>query len=211
MKTTATTLTLILTLIVLIGCSHERSNGTGSMIEKKVTTSKKTQEVEEFVWYDGSTQRKIRTQPNLLVEFKEPGDKQSQVKDLYPEAVDVSPESTGVKIWQLDASTVADATTRIKNDAPGSMVSPLFQASGQRRALPGNIVVHFNPNWNEAQIKEWITKQGLEIDSKASFGTNIYVISSEPGLESLQVANRLYETGEVAAASPNWWVEVKHR
>jgi hypothetical protein len=32
-----------------------------------------------------------------------------------------------------------------------------------------------------------------------------WLVSSAPGLPALELANRLYESGDFLAASPNWW------
>ena len=36
-------------------------------------------------------------------------------------------------------------------------------------------------------------------------GSGLWLVGSEPGLPSLDLANRLYESGDFAVAAPNWW------
>ena len=68
----------------------------------------------------------------------------------------------------------------------------------------GEIIVRFPENYTEGQIhaieQEYhlTRKQVLELGSKTSY----YYFAGEP-LESINIANRLYESGKVESASPN--------
>jgi hypothetical protein len=79
------------------------------------------------------------------------------------------------------------------------------------RALPGNIIVYLDPQWNEAAVNNWLNTRKLEIVKKLEIGPNIYVIKTGSGLEALETANALARSGEVKAAFPNWWEEVATR
>jgi hypothetical protein len=39
----------------------------------------------------------------------------------------------------------------------------------------------------------------------------MFLVPTRPGVEALDVANRLYETGELVACTPNWWREASVR
>jgi ribosomal protein S8 len=79
------------------------------------------------------------------------------------------------------------------------------------RALPGNVIVYFAPDRDEAQVRQWAAGRNLEIVRKLEIGKNAYVIRTEPGLASLETANSLRVSGEVVAAVPDWWVDVRTR
>lgn len=79
------------------------------------------------------------------------------------------------------------------------------------RALPGNVIVYLNPNWNSAAIYEWLAKRKLQTLKKLNIGKNVFVIQSAPGLDALNLANELQQSGEVVSASPDWWKEVSTR
>ncbi|MDH5776899.1 MAG: hypothetical protein OEZ33_01705, partial [Gammaproteobacteria bacterium] len=93
--------------------------------------------------------------------------------------------------------------------------SEIFQdgkaGSGRKRALPGNIIVHLNPDWNQQEVDDWLSRNNLQLVKKFDFGKNILLIKTSAGLVSLQKANEIYNTGEVVAAYPNWWKEVSKK
>ena len=76
------------------------------------------------------------------------------------------------------------------------------------RLLPGNVIVHLNPAWNQGTIQNWLNAKKLVAVEQLEFGPNIFLIKTGAGLEALETANRIYESGEVVAAYPNWWVEM---
>jgi len=77
------------------------------------------------------------------------------------------------------------------------------------RALPGNIIITLDPVWDAATVTAWLQKRNMEVVKKLEIGPNIYVIKTGPGLEALETANTLYQSGEVKAAFPDWWQEVQ--
>ena len=79
--------------------------------------------------------------------------------------------------------------------------------AGRVRALPGNIIVYLNPTWNNEKITNWIDTHNLKIIKKIEIRPNAYLLKTETGLQALQIANTLYESGEVVAAFPDWWLE----
>lgn len=85
--------------------------------------------------------------------------------------------------------------------------SPVFYAGintgPQQISLPGNIIIKFKANWSSEQIDSWLQSKNLIQVKKFPFA-NTYEIRTIPGLSSLNTANAIYESGEVAAASPNW-------
>lgn len=171
---------------------------------------------ETYVWYDGDRQRTVWLNPNLLAEFSPGPADTSAVRQTFPTAREVLSKQAAVRLWQLDGDTLAKtAVVELRDANPSGRFSPVFHdgsaGAGRKRALPGNIIVYFKPAWNPAQIERWARDKQLAIVEKMRFGQNIYVIKTDPGLEALQTANRLYESGEVMAAFPNWWKEVTTR
>lgn len=75
------------------------------------------------------------------------------------------------------------------------------------RALPGNVIVYLNPEWDRNKVAHWMETQGFEVANKLEIRSNAYVLKTGPGMEALQTANTLYESGEVVAAFPDWWLE----
>lgn len=166
-----------------------------------------------YTWYDGEQKRTVWLDPMLIAEFNPPPVSQSQIKAVFPAAQAINTAQPFVRLWRLDEMLTDASTVRTLSDK--GRFSPVFYdvkaASQTKRALPGGAMVRFQPNWSENQIEQWVRDQRLEIERKLDFADNTYLVKTGPGLEAIETANRLYETGEVIAAAPDWWVEVAHR
>lgn len=94
-------------------------------------------------------------------------------------------------------------------------VSPVLRdagAPGRPRALPGGVIVTLKsaPAGNDAgarhaQALAQLAAAGLQPLRALDPGARRWLVASPPGLASLELANRLHESGEFAAAAPNWW------
>lgn len=163
---------------------------------------------QSYHWYDGDKQRTVYLDATMIADF-------NPQSDVAAKAAKSASLSTGKKVgaamlWKLDASSEESTLNVSKSLVQKGAYSPVFrnsQAGSEMRALPGGVIVQFASDWDEARIEQWVSDQGQSIDSKAAFGTNFYILATPPGMESLETANRLYETGEVLLASPNWWKE----
>lgn len=208
---------LATTLVALGGCTF--AGATDAVAKKPVPATHSDQgntSAESFVWYDGEQQRTVWLDPHVVAEFDPPATGKSVVKRVFPKAKKISHSRLVVRFWRLNKGVKTKSSMmRMDRMAPRAKVSPVFHDAhssvGPKRALPGNIIVHFNPGWDQSTIERWLRDQQLKIVKKASFGDNVYLIKTAAGLEALETANRLYESGEVVAASPNWWVEVEAR
>jgi hypothetical protein len=167
---------------------------------------------ERYTWYDGDQPRQVWLDEELIAEFGA-GGKTDTMRSVSPQAQEVPTDQRGVRLWRVPAGS-ARALAQLRSAEAGKY-SPVLRdgtdAQARMRALPGNVIVHLNPSWSEAQVSAWLEQKGLEPVRKLSFGTNVYLLRSAPGLESLELANRLYESGEVVAAIPEWWQEVTTR
>jgi len=67
------------------------------------------------------------------------------------------------------------------------------------------------PDWSQKEIEAWFDAHALTVIKPLTFAPNTFLIQAESGLDSLKTANRIYETGDVVLASPNWWQEVVAR
>jgi len=124
-------------------------------------------------------------------------------------------------LW-IDPERVADITTQQTKGTPRfikldqvpkvtrRIFSPiLFESAsrtGAKWTLPGNIIVKLRPEWTEDQVTAWATRERITILRKLRIA-NTYVVKTQPGMPALELANRLFEKGEVLAAQPNWWKE----
>lgn len=75
-----------------------------------------------------------------------------------------------------------------------------------RRMIPiGGVVVQFQTDWSPTQIAQWLDQKGLQVQQQLNLRGNWYLIRSEAGIASVNLANAIHESNEVLSASPNWW------
>lgn len=169
---------------------------------------------QSYVWYDGDREQKVWLNPQVVAEFN-PGkrsDTAARSVDANAQLLEVKHKQAGVRLWQM-SNTRNVAVRALKTDNPNGKYSPVFHDSpssaSSMRALPGNIIITLDPAWDAAAVSAWLKKRNMEVVKKLEIGPNIYVIKTGPGLEALETANTLYQSGEVKAAFPDWWQEVQ--
>lgn len=169
--------------------------------------------LQPYVWYDGQQKKTVWLNPGLIAEFGYTSAGKSLLQKKYP-AASVRRTHRSIRIWHhktqpftaapLNSSSKSTAQTQAK-------YSPVFhdtsKASGSLRSLPGNIIVYLRTDWNQDKIRHWLEKNGYEVVKKLDVRINAFVLKTEPGIKALQQANALYESGEVVAAFPDWWLE----
>ncbi len=165
-----------------------------------------------YYWYDGKRKRTIFQDNNIVAELITPGAGSTMKANMASAAAVGKQTSATVKLWDISAASDSKQSLSALSGTMKGSLSPVFTNSksggGQRRALPGGILVTFNSDWNDKKVKQWVTAKGLTIKQKMNFG-NIYLLDSAPGMASLNMANSIYESGEVEGASPNWWQELQ--
>lgn len=184
--------------------------------ESKKSASKSGRLKQSYTWYDGTREQKVWVNPKLVAEFNPGPQGEKAVKSAYSSAKIYTPkhQQTGIRFWQVD-NTSGTAPGNIKARDPQGNYSAVLHdgpsADSRMRALPGNIIVYFDPKWDEKAINAWVKAHNLQVVKKLDAGPNAYVIKTGPGLEALEVANALYKLGEVKAAIPDWWQEATTR
>lgn len=171
---------------------------------------------EKYTWHDGARAHTIFLNPTTIAEFGAPtNDNGAAVKRALP-SVQPLRRAGGAQLWRLDGGTDATAAIRATlAKQPNAKLSPVFTdnagGAGRMRALPGNVIVYLPADWNEATVRAWAQRQGVVIDRKMDIGKNAYIVKTAPGLPALETANRLYASGEVVRAFPDWWQETSTR
>ena len=169
--------------------------------------------LQPYVWHDGQQKKTVWLNPGLMAEFGYNSAEKSLLQKKYP-AASIRKTHRSIRIWQhktqpftaapLDSSSKSTVQTQPK-------YSPVFHdtpnASGSLRSLPGNVIVYLNPDWDQNKITRWLETNGYEVVKKLDVRSNAFVLKTEPGIKALQLANTLYESGEVVAAFPDWWLE----
>ena len=91
---------------------------------------------------------------------------------------------------------------------------PVFRTeSGALMTLPGGVVLVLDASWDEAAVSAFFAQHGIARSgvTEQSFGANAYLVDTEPGLPSLDLANTLAVQDGVRISSPNWRREVETR
>ncbi|MGB7649855.1 MAG: hypothetical protein WBL62_01500 [Gallionella sp.] len=168
---------------------------------------------QSYTWYDGDRAQTVWLNPQLVAEFNPTPQSAAQVRAAGLTTAAGRDVQGGVRLWQVSNSTTA--ARALSTAQPNSKFAPVLHtapnASGAMRSLPGNIVVMLKANWDSAAVNAWLARNNLQVVEKVGSGSNVFLLKSPPGLASLDLANALYQAGEVLSASPNWWTEVHTR
>ena len=104
-------------------------------------------------------------------------------------------------------------TSIVEGRAGGGGSEPVFrsESGGGLMTLPGGILLALDPQWEQAQVDEFFDRNGISADriSELGFIPNGFVVETEPGFPSLELANALADQEGVTVSSPNWWREVQ--
>lgn len=131
-------------------------------------------------WYDGQHRRPLWAEPGQAVRF--PAERGGRPTVLPASALEKEGEARSSPVFR---------------DAAG--------ASGPRRALPGGVILAFPAGTDAAGRAALLARHGLRAVREIGEGSGRWLVESPPGLASLDLANRLHESGDFTSASPNWW------
>ena len=104
-------------------------------------------------------------------------------------------------------------TSIVEGRAGNSGAEPVFrsESGGELMTLPGGVLLALDADWDQSQVDEFFERNGISADrvSELDFITNGFVVETEPGFPSLELANALAGQDGVTVSSPNWWREVQ--
>ena len=104
-------------------------------------------------------------------------------------------------------------TSIVEGRAGNSGAEPVFrsESGGELMTLPGGVLLALDADWDESQVDDFFERNGISADrvSELDFITNGFVVETEPGFPSLELANALAGQDGVTVSSPNWWREVQ--
>ncbi len=94
---------------------------------------------------------------------------------------------------------------------PGGL--PVFrsESGGGLMTLQGGVLLTLDPEWNKSQVDKFMTENNISAEriSELGFIPNGFLVQTEPGLPSLELANHLAAQNGVRSSSPNWWNEIQ--
>jgi hypothetical protein len=121
-----------------------------------------------------------------------------------PLTVDTALEADFTPRSGKDAAVLRPAGLTGKSAAAG--VSPVLRDdTGRARALPGGVLVVLRAPLDEASARLLLAQAGA-VPLRALTDT-LWLVEGPTGLGSLELANRLHDSGRFASAQPNWWVQ----
>ncbi len=140
-----------------------------------------------YTWKDGDRSSRAFLQADLVV---------SQEGAVSPVGIPVARTAQGRIVRVASASEVEG--------------QPVFRSSsGALMTLPGGVLLVFDPAWGEGEMDAFFTANGIGTDRVSPLGAipNGFVVATEPGFASLELANALAGRDGVKLSSPNWWRE----
>ena len=138
----------------------------------------------EYTWQDGDRTLSVLLQDDLMV---------------TPDGEIALRNDTAIRTTRSD--------TDYKETRAGL---PVFRSlSGTLMTLPGGVLLALDETWTEAETDAFLADNGIDADrvSELDYLNNGFFVETEPGWQSLTLANMLAEQDGVQISSPNWWQE----
>ena len=81
-----------------------------------------------------------------------------------------------------------------------------MESGGGLMTLPGGVILLLDPEWDEAAVTNFFTSNNISTDDVKELGfvDNGFLVNTEAGFPSLNLANELTGKLGVISASPNW-------
>lgn len=151
------------------------------------TGAKQAQEAEGpvYAWQDGDRTQRVQLVNNLV---------------LQPSAANAA-DDVVVSQW------VANSIVERREGHTTINTQPVFRSqSGSLMTLPGGVLLRLDPDWDAARVAKFFAEHGIARSNvtEASWSPNAYVIETDPGFPSLELANELAGKEGVLTSSPNW-------
>jgi len=132
-------------------------------------------------WFDHGRRRALRVDPDWVADFRDskPRFERRDARASRPESEKAAPLAAGV--------------------------SPVLRdETGAARALPGGVIVRLREA-DLADPRKALADAGLEALRPIDPEERTWLVASPAGLETLDLANRLHESGRFESVTPNWW------
>ena len=84
---------------------------------------------------------------------------------------------------------------------------PVFRSeSGEILTLPGGVLLALDASWDQARVDQFFLENGITGDriARQQFAVHAFLVETEPGFPSLELANTLATQDGVLLSSPNW-------
>jgi hypothetical protein len=147
-----------------------------------------------YTWEDGDRTLRAVLQTDLVVQ----------------ETTSNTPEDVVVEL-----GTRNSIVRRNEGHGHGQGHGPVFRAEsgGGLMTLPGDVVLLLDEKWSQSEIEDFFSESDIPADGWSALGflENGFLVETEPGFPSLELANELAARDGVVISSPNWRREVETR
>lgn len=170
--------------------------------------------VRSVEYYDGELKRTVWLSNELLAEIGPSEDGRARVLGFDNAAEQRAEPQLGVRLWRVRAAQGIEAASRELTREALRFSVVLHESASSRSpmsALPGGVLATFAADWDRARIEAWASARGMGTPTPVVAEANIYMLATAPGLASIELANRLHESGELVSCTPNVWREASTR
>lgn len=163
-------------------------------------------------YYDGETKRTLWLDESRVAEFTPSASSSQALAASFPGAREAAGSFGRVKIWDVNRSPeIAQYVGDLNGLHADASFSPVLRDAqsehASMKALPGGVLVVLDAAWSEQEVRDWLVSRGHAVRQSLPTAPNAFVIDTPVGMESLEIANALFESGDVVSASPNFWKE----
>ena len=139
-----------------------------------------------YTWEDGDRTQRVVLQDDLVV----------QDNDAITPGDDVVARGVGNSIVRKHPRHTQDDPPVFRSESGGGLMT-----------LPGGVLLALDPDWDQAKVDSFFSQNGIPKDrtSELDFIDNGFLVDTEPGFPSLELANELATNDGVLISSPNWW------
>ena len=143
-----------------------------------------------YTWEDGDRTLNVVLQEDLTIQ---------KTADITSGAEVVARGATE-SIVRKQASQTQDALPVFRSESGGGLMT-----------LPGGVLLSLDSKWDQAKIESFFSENDISMDqvSELGFLPNGFLVETEPGFPSLELANSLAAQDGVAVSSPNWSTQVE--
>ena len=145
-----------------------------------------------YVWRDGDHIRRARLQADLV---------------LQPSSDN---RDDDVVVTDYGSASIVERRTR----HAGRAVLPVFRdEGGTLMTLPGGVLVVLDPGWDRGRVDRFFSANGIKRSRvvEQAFADNAFLVETDAGFASLELANALADLDGVVLSSPNWHREIAFR
>ena len=163
---------------------------------------------EVYTYRDGERTLKVVLQEDMVMS-KEEWVKLVDTDDIVAEVG----EATIVRLRSEDDDDDPNGPTSVVSASTVMRTTnsqPVFRSqSGGLMALPGGVIVIFDEAWDSDRAMDFFAAEGIEVDRVTPLRLiNSYLVETDPGFPSLNLAHQLANHPGVDVSTPNWWREV---